>query len=103
MNVVLTVVWQVVVDDQGDLLHIDTTGEQVSGDEDTRRARSELSHDDLALLLVHVAVHGRDGEVLAVHLLCEPVDLSSGVAEDDSLCNGQCLVDIAKSLQFPLL
>ena len=58
-----------------DLLDVDTTGEQVGGDEDTRRARAELLHDDLALLLVHVAVHGRDSELLLGELLGEPVDL----------------------------
>ena len=35
MNVVLAVGWQVVVDDERDLLHIDTAREQVCGDEYT--------------------------------------------------------------------
>lgn len=47
-----------------DLLNVDTTGEQVGRDEDARRARAELLHDDLALALLHIAVHrcrGRTG------------------------------------------
>ena len=35
MDVVLTVGWQIVVDDEGNLLDIDTTGEQVGSNEDT--------------------------------------------------------------------
>ena len=37
MNVVLTVGGQIVVDDQRDLLNIDTTSKEVSGDEDAGR------------------------------------------------------------------
>lgn len=35
MDVVLTVGWEIVVDDQGNLLNIDTTGQKISGDQDT--------------------------------------------------------------------
>ena len=38
MNVIFTVGRQVVVDDQRDLLDIDTTGEQIGGDQDTGRS-----------------------------------------------------------------
>lgn len=103
VNVVLAIVGQVVVDDERNLLDIDTTRQQVGGDEDTRWARAELAHNHLALLLVHVAVHGRDGEVFGVHLLCEPVDFSSRVAEYHCLCDRQCLVDIAQRFKFPVL
>ena len=56
MDVVFSVGGQVVVDDQGDLLDVDASGQQVGGDEDSGRARAELAHDDVTLLLVHVAV-----------------------------------------------
>ena len=36
-------------------------------------ARAELAHDDIARVLVHVAVSGADGEVALLHGLCEPV------------------------------
>ena len=102
MDVVLAICREVVVDDKGDLLHINTTGEQVSGDEHTRGAGSELLHDDIALCLVHVAVHGRDGEVASSELVGEPVDLSTGVAEDDGLGDRDGLVQIGQCIQFPL-
>ena len=58
VNVVLAIGWEIVVDDQRDLLNINATSEQVSRDQDTGRARSEFSHDDVSLALLHVAVHG---------------------------------------------
>lgn len=36
MDVVLTVGWEVVIDDKRDLLDINTAGKQVSGDQDAR-------------------------------------------------------------------
>lgn len=103
VDVVLTVERQVVVDDKGDLLDVDTTGKEVSGDEDSRRSGSELSHDDLSLSLVHVSVHGRDSELSLVELVGEPVDLPSGVAEDDSLSDGDGLVKVAQCVELPVL
>lgn len=58
MDVVLPVRGQVVVDDKRHLLDIDTPSEQIGGNENTRRARTELLHQDLALLLLHVTVLG---------------------------------------------
>ena len=58
VNVILSVRGQVVVDDKRHLLDIDTTSEQIGGNENTRRARTELLHQDLTLLLLHVTVLG---------------------------------------------
>ncbi|KAI7165319.1 ATP-dependent RNA helicase [Hortaea werneckii] len=69
VDVVLPVGRKVVVDDQRNLLHVDTTGKQVSGDQDTGRARAELLHDHVTLALVHVTVHGRHGEVTGSELV----------------------------------
>ena len=38
-----------------------------------------------------------------MHLLCEPVHLPPGVDEDDSLGDGQSLVQITQRVQLPLL
>jgi hypothetical protein len=103
VDVVLAVGREVVVDDQRDLLDVDTTGEKVSGDQDTGRAGSELLHNNVTLALVHVAVHGRDGEVTGSELVGEPVDLSAGVAEDDSLGDGDGFVQVGESVQLPIL
>merc|ERR1719341_2146383 len=102
VDVVLPVGGQVVVDDQGDLLHVNATSKQVSGDEDPGRAAAELAHDHVSLLLVHVSVHGGHCEVALVHLLSQPVHLPPGVAEDDGLGDGEGLIEIAQGVQLPL-
>lgn len=102
VDVVLTVGWEIVVDDQGNLLDIDTTGQQISGDQDTGRTRSELLHNQITLTLVHVTVHGGDGEVTGSELVGKPVDLSAGVAEDNCLCDGNCLIEIGEGVQLPI-
>lgn len=56
MNVVLSVRRQIIVDDQRHLLNIYTPGQQVSGDQNSTGAWSELSHDDVTGILVHVTV-----------------------------------------------
>lgn len=103
MNVVLTVGGEIVVDDKGDLLNIDTTGKEIGSDQDTGRSGTELLHDDITLSLVHVSVHGRDSEVTGSELVSEPVDLSPGVAEDDGLGDGDGLVQIRKGVELPIL
>ena len=102
VNVVLPVGGEIVVDDQGNLLHVDTTGEQIGGDQNTGGTGAELLHDDITLALVHVSVHGGDGEVTGSELVGEPVDLSAGVAEDDGLSNGDGLVKIGEGVQLPV-
>ena len=56
MNVVFTVGWKVIVNNKGDLLDIDTSGQQIGGNENSGGSRSEFSHDHVTFLLVHVSV-----------------------------------------------
>merc|ERR1712096_146867 len=90
MDVVLTILGEVIVDDEGDLLDVNPAGEQVG-------------RDEVALLLVHVTVKGRHSEVARVELLREPVHLAARVTIDDRLSDGQGLVEVAKGVQLPLL
>ena len=55
VDVVLAVGGKVVVDDKGNLLDIDTTGEEVSGDENTGRSKTELLHVDITLSLLSMS------------------------------------------------
>jgi len=48
-------------------------------------------------------VHGGHSEVTSGKLVGKPIDLSSGVAEDDCLCDGDCFVQIGEGIQFPIL
>ncbi len=101
MDVVLSVGWKVKVDDQRNLLDIDTTSEQIGGDQNTGRTGTEFTHNDVTLSLVHISVHARDGKVTLLHLFLQPVDLASGVTVDNGLGNSQSLVQIAESFELP--
>lgn len=47
--------------------------------------------------------HGRHGEIPGMHLLGEPIDLPSGVDEDDGLGDGQGFIQVTQRVQLPLL
>ena len=129
MDVVFEVSGQVVVDDQGDLLNVNSTSEKISGDQHSAGTSTEFVEDDITLSLRDISVLRlkekrkrkiinkmklyelsdgdtycwRDGEFSLAHLLGQPVDLSAGVTENDGLCDVQGVVEIAKSLELPLL
>jgi hypothetical protein len=56
MDVVFLVAGEIVVDDQGDLLDVNTTSKQVGGYQNTAGSRAELLHNVVTDLLVHVTV-----------------------------------------------
>ena len=103
VNVVLTVGGEVVVDDQRHLLDINTTSEQIGGDEHTGSSSAEFLQNVVTSSLLHISVDGRHGEVFVLHGLGQPVHLSAGVAVDDSLGDGEGLVQIAQSVELPVL
>lgn len=103
VDVVLLGDGEIKVDDKGDLLNIDTTGQQIGGNQDTGRTRSELLHDSITLGLVHLTVNGRDGELLGSKTLGNHVDLSLGVAENNGLGDRDGLVQVAENLELVLL
>jgi len=57
VDVVLLLDRQFVVDNKADLLHINTTGKQISGDEHTYSTLTELLHHNITLDLVHLSMH----------------------------------------------
>merc|ERR1719474_2501538 len=103
MDVELTVVGKVVVDDKRHLLHVDTTSPDVSSDQHSALAAPELLHDGVSLLLRHVSVHRAHGEVGFPHLLSQPIHLPLGVAEDHRLCDSECVVEVTKGVELPFL
>mmetsp|Transcript_31888 Transcript_31888/g.51287 ORF Transcript_31888/g.51287 Transcript_31888/m.51287 type:complete len:267 (+) Transcript_31888:357-1157(+) len=103
MDIVFTVAREVVVDDKGDLLNVDTTGEEVGGDENPRRSRAEFFHDCGTLFGTHFSMHGADGVITLLHFVREPVDFTTCVTVDDGLCDGEGVIKVAKSLELPIL
>ncbi|KAH3688873.1 hypothetical protein WICPIJ_000143 [Wickerhamomyces pijperi] len=77
VDVVFLVGWQVVVDNQGDLLDIDTSGQQIGGDQDSGGTGSELLHDGVSFLLGQVGVDGRNGVLVLGQLFGQEFDFSS--------------------------
>jgi len=64
MNVVFFLWREIIVDHQVDLLDIDSSGEQIGGDQDSGGSSSELLHDKVSFFLVHGSVHRRNNELL---------------------------------------
>ena len=103
MDVVLLLEGELVVDDETDLLDIDTSGEQVSGDQDSGRASSELLHDHVSGHLVHLSVHDGHTEVVLLHLLGELNDSLLCVAIDEGLVDVEVAVQVEQDVHLPLL
>ena len=94
VKVIFWLSWQIKVYDQGDLLHINTTSQEVSGDENTGRSRAEFTHNYITSILVHVTMGGWDCMVTATHLVSEPINLAPCVHKDDTLGDGQGFIEI---------
>ena len=103
VDVVFLLLWQLEVDNEADLLNIDTTSKHVRRDQDTHGTRSELLHHDFSLLLVHLTVHAGDDEVLLRHAALEFVDSALRVAVDDRLVDIQVGVQVQQNVHLPLL
>src|SRR5579859_3688465 len=102
VDIVFAVGGKIVVDDQGDLLDINTTSQQIRGNQHTRRSTSKLLHNDISLRLVHITVHSTDRKVLLCEFIREPIDLSAGIAENDGLGDCDSFVEIGKGIEFPV-
>ena len=85
VDVVLFLHGKLVIDDKTDLLDVDTSGEQVSGDKDSDSTGSELLHHDFTLLLVHFSVHAGNDEILFGHRALKLINSLFSVTINDSL------------------
>mmetsp|Transcript_133927 Transcript_133927/g.232437 ORF Transcript_133927/g.232437 Transcript_133927/m.232437 type:complete len:287 (-) Transcript_133927:373-1233(-) len=103
MQVRFTVGGEVKVDDDTDVLDVDTSGQQIGGDQHTRATTTESCHNLLTLSLWHICVHERNSELLLIHLIGQPVHLPSGVTENHRLGDGYTVIQIHEGLQLVLL
>lgn len=102
VDVVLLLEGQLVVDNETNLLNINTSGKQVSGDENADGSGTELLHDDVSAQLVHLTVHNRDGEIVIGHGLLEFLNTLLGVTVDEGLVNVQVGVEVEENVHLPL-
>jgi len=103
MNVVFLLNGQLIVHDKADLLHVNTTGKQISSDKHTHGALPELLHDNVTLDLVHLSVHNRDSEFVLCHGLLELLDALLGVAVDEGLVDVEVGVEVKEDVHLPLV
>jgi len=82
-------------------LDIDTSGQEISGDKDSGSTSSELSHDQISLVLVHFTVHVGDGEVLLLKLGGKFIDSLLLVAVDDTLLDIDVVVELNEGVELP--
>jgi len=101
VDVVLLLEWQLVVDNESNLLHIDTSSEQIGGDKYTYCCASELLHDDVSLELVHLTVHGGHSEVFFSHSLLKFFNTFFGVAVNECLTDVEVLVQAHQNFHLP--
>jgi len=85
VDVVLLLNGQLVVDDESNLLDVNTSSEQVGGDKHADSSLSELLHHDVSLNLVHLSVHDGDSEFLLSHSLLQFFHSLLSVTVDQSL------------------
>ena len=81
--VVLAVMRHVVVDDQADVVDVDTTGHDVGSHQDVDAAVAELVHDFLTLALLQVGVHFAHVQLHAFQGLGHFFYLQLGRGKDD--------------------
>lgn len=103
MDVILLLEGELVVDDETDLLDIDTSSQEISGDEDTGGPGTELLHDHVTCHLVHLTVHNGDTEVVLLHFLGELSYALLSVAVDQSLVDVEVAVEIEEDVHLPFL
>ena len=85
MNERVHVVWNVVVDNQRDAVHVDAACGDVRGDDGADFALFERIQNALTLVLAEVAVQASDVEPVFLQALNCQVHHALGVAENDGL------------------
>lgn len=69
MNIFLFSDGEIIIDNKMDLLNIDTSSKQISGDKDSGASSSEFFHNQISLSLFHISMHRRDNEILFLQSL----------------------------------
>lgn len=103
MDVVFPGCGEIVVNNQGDLLDVDTSTPHVCCDQNSTVSVSEVGHNFVSFFLIHFSVHVEDGVALFDHLLSQPFHGFSLIAEYYGLSDGNVAVEVDQSIEFPLL
>lgn len=103
MQVLVSLVWQVIVDGQVDSLDIDTSTENISGDTNTLVELLEGLVSGDSLVLLHSRVDGNRREVTSTQQLVQLVGSRGGLDEDDDLVELQRVQQVRQLLVLLVL
>lgn len=92
---------KIVIDDQRNLLDVDSSGEQIGGNKDSDFSLSELLHDLISLFLWGLSVHHLESESVLLELLGDGISISLLIDVDDGLLNLDVLVELLESWVLP--
>ena len=85
MNVVFAIIWEVVINDIADVVHIKSPSGDVSGDQDGHPPHAELSQDSFSDCLRLVSVNSVRPDVVASERATEAIHRSLGLGEYQDL------------------
>ena len=88
------------VDHVGDVIHIDTPGCHIGGDEDIYFARFETSHGSLPSVLAEVTMNSTCNETSVIELVHQPSSSALSAGEDDGFAPTFRLQNAANDFVF---
>lgn len=100
VNVLGSVVGEIVVDDQVDLLDIDTSSQQIGGDQNSWWSWSEFLHDVNSFGHFHLSSNFRDNKLVLSQFISQLVDSFLSVGENHTLGDDHVLVKLDQSSEF---
>lgn len=101
MDVEFSVDGEIVVDNYGDLLNIETSSPDICGDKNSIFTISEIVHDFITLFLVELSMNAAQREVLFSHLASKPLDSLDCVNKYNCLSDCNRVVEITERFEFP--
>ena len=103
VHIALLVVGQVVVDNVGNSLHVDTPGDDIGGDQDLDPPAIKRRQRSLAGTLVFVGMDRGGGDALIGQLLHHPVGSTLGPRKDQSAEHVFALEHLLQQIAFAIL
>jgi len=102
VNVVVTILGDIEIDDVRDRTDVDATADHVGGDEDLQFALAELLQHAVAIALRHVAVHAAGPRKVMGQLPFQLVGSPAGATEHDRLLGLFTLQQADEQFQFAI-
>lgn len=103
MQIRLSVLGEVEVDDDIDRLDIDTTGQQVGANEVSADTVAEVVEDAITVVLEHACMRVETGVAEFSNLLSKQLDTVRGVTEDDGLIDLELVEECVQAVDLLLL